>query len=64
LGLVWRETPAVQKSLGWATGYERGFIGTIQDFIYGTLFYTDEGQVLIIYANGTWEKLEEPSLTE
>ncbi len=34
-GKIWCTYPAVRQRLGWATNYERGFHGTVQDFEQG-----------------------------
>ncbi|MGB9776251.1 MAG: hypothetical protein ACPL7C_06825, partial [Anaerolineae bacterium] len=53
-GKVWCTYAAVRQGLGWATDYERGFHGTVQDFDRGTILRTDTGETSIMFAEGTW----------
>jgi hypothetical protein len=40
--------------LGWATDYERGFDGTVQDFERGAILRTDGGENYVLYGDGNW----------
>jgi serine/threonine-protein kinase len=53
-GKIWCTYPAVRQGLGWATDYERGFHGTVQDFNRGTILRTDTGETCILFGDGAW----------
>jgi len=53
-GKIWCTYPAVRQGLGWATDYERGFHGTVQDFDRGTILRTDAGETYILFGDGAW----------
>ncbi len=54
-GKIWCTYSAVRNGLGWATDYERGFNGLVQDFTQGTILQTDTGEVYILMGNNTWQ---------
>ncbi len=53
-GKIWCTYGAVRQGLGWATDYERGFHGTVQDFSQGTILRTDTGETYILFSDGAW----------
>ncbi len=53
-GKIWCTHSAVRQGLGWATDYERGFHGTVQDFDGGTILRTDGGEIYILFQDGNW----------
>jgi hypothetical protein len=53
-GKIWCSYPEVRNGLGWATDYERGFDGTVQDFERGTILRTDTGETYVLYGDGAW----------
>lgn len=62
-GKVWRNTPGVRDSLGWATQGETGTTATVQEFTQGRMVYLPvRGDVLVINpgsspAQGSWQSL-------
>ncbi|HOU13735.1 MAG TPA: protein kinase [Anaerolineae bacterium] len=55
-GKIWCTYAEVRRGLGNATDAERGFNSTLQEFERGTLLRTDNRQVYILYADGTWTR--------
>jgi hypothetical protein len=53
-GKIWCTYEAVRNGLGWATDYERGFDGTVQDFERGAILRTDGGENYVLYGDGNW----------
>lgn len=53
-GKLWREEAAVRDTLGWAVEKERGFSGAWQRFTKGQMFWSDRGQIFVLYADGSW----------
>lgn len=56
-GKVWRESPGLRHSLGWAVAPERGFTGAAQEFANGVMLWSDRKEIVILYADGHWERL-------
>ena len=56
-GKIWCTYSAVRQGLGWATDYEQGFHGTVQDFAQGTIFRTDTGEMYLLLGDDTWLRL-------
>lgn len=55
-GKVWREQlGGPQGELGWALERERGYEMLAQPFTSGWMFVGAEGEVFVLYADGTWE---------
>jgi serine/threonine protein kinase len=55
-GKIWCTYEAVRNGLGWATDYERGFDGTVQDFERGSILRTDGGETYVLYGDGNWAR--------
>ncbi|MBN2394255.1 MAG: serine/threonine protein kinase [Anaerolineae bacterium] len=55
-GKIWCTYVEVRNGLGNATDAERGFTGVIQEFDRGTLLRTDNGQVYMLYTDGSWTR--------
>ena len=58
-GKVWSERKEVRETLGWATGPERGFDGTVQPFDRGTMLWSDGRFILVLFSDGTWLRFED-----
>jgi hypothetical protein len=59
-GKVWREElGGPDSALGWATAPERGMTFLIQPFASGLLLRGTDGELFVLYGDGTWAKLEE-----
>lgn len=61
-GKVWRENAPVRGALGWGTNRERGYAGATQEFVQGTMTWSDQHVVYVLYADGTWEQFFDPQL--
>lgn len=60
-GLAWRTQDQIRSAIGWATGQEEGYTGTIQSFERGTLFTMPNGSVLgLVTAGGTGQQYYGP----
>jgi photosystem II stability/assembly factor-like uncharacterized protein len=58
-GLVWCNDPLVRKGLGNATGEERLFEATLQEFDGGLIFETDQGVRYILESEAnSWEQVD------
>ncbi len=55
-GKIWCTYAEVRNGLGWATGGERGFDGTVQDFEQGVILRTDTGDTYVLFDDGDWSK--------
>ena len=53
-GKIWCTYDAVRQGLGWATDYERGFHGTVQDFDRGTILRTDSNETYVMFSDDSW----------
>lgn len=60
-GKVWREQSGVRDSLGWATVQERGFNGVVEPFANGTMLWTDQRVVFVLFSDGTWLRFADVS---
>jgi tetratricopeptide (TPR) repeat protein len=55
-GKVWREQlGGAEASIGWAKGAEQGYTTMTQSFENGQMIVGNDGAILILYADGTWE---------
>jgi serine/threonine-protein kinase len=55
-GKIWCNFSDVRNGLGWATGAERGFHATVQDFERGIVFRTDNAETYVLYGDRTWNR--------
>jgi hypothetical protein len=55
-GKLWRTTPDLVTSVGFARGDERSFWGAIQDFDNGTMIWMgiEQRMIRILYSDGSW----------
>jgi len=53
-GRIWCTHPEVRDALGWATDYERGLYGTVQDFDRGVVLRIDPGETFALCGDGLW----------
>jgi DNA-binding beta-propeller fold protein YncE len=59
-GKLWREQlGGPDSALGWATAPERGITFLIQSFANGLLLRGTDGELFVLYEDGTWARLEE-----
>lgn len=61
-GKVWREQTPVRRALGWGVNKEQGYIGAIQEFVHGTMAWSDQHVIYALYDDGTWEQFFDPQL--
>lgn len=55
-GKLWRTTPELRATLGSATAPEQAITGAIQDFDHGTMIWTPDRSIVVLFAEGTWER--------
>ncbi len=53
-GKVWRDQAGVRDGLGWAVTEERGFIGSVQTFDGGIMFWSNTRGILVLKNDSTW----------
>lgn len=58
-GKIWWGQKDVRETLGWATGRERGFDGTVQAFEKGTMLWSDGRFIFVLFSDGTWLRFED-----
>jgi len=54
-GKIWCTYPEVRNGLGWATTYEIGLDGTVQDFERGTILQLATGGAFVFF-DGRWKQ--------
>jgi len=52
----WHAPPALQAALGAATAPAAPLAGAVEDFDHGTLLWTADRVIDVLYADGTWEQ--------
>jgi len=55
LGKLWREQPDLREGFGWATVAEQPVPGGIQQFSGGTMLWTSDRVIYVLYPDGTWQ---------
>jgi hypothetical protein len=56
---VWREQlGGPQASIGWALAEEQSHEMMVQLFASGQMFLGPGGEVYVLYADGTWERID------
>lgn len=55
-GRVWRDTPKLRDAIGATTAPEQTVGAAVEDFEHGTLVWTADRTIYVLYADNTWEK--------
>ncbi|MGI5837504.1 MAG: zf-HC2 domain-containing protein [Chloroflexota bacterium] len=58
-GKLWRENAELRSALGATTAPEQPIEGVFQPFEQGTIVWTADRSIYLLYADGVWERLED-----